>query len=150
MLSRAAAISRLRLLLVPLALVNRLLDVSLPSFVAEAIASDPAISAIAAQIVRRHYTAEADYFLSQAKAVSNRLYLEWFRVQMSDSRWERLRRHAGFLFGLLAPNENDRSYFAGNLPRPFYWLLKPWRLFRSYGPARFLQLGRQFLARYTP
>ncbi len=146
-LRRAAEVSRTRLILVPLALAEQLLHVKLP---AAAIARDPLVAEIAGQIERHHYTPEADRLEAEGRVVSGRIYLEWVRLQIVDNVWERLAWHTRYLFSLLAPNANDRSWFSRKLPEPVYWVLKPWRLLRSYGPARLLRLGRQFVARSAP
>jgi len=149
-LGRAAEVSRKRLILVALALAEQLLQAKLPATAAAALARDPGTAEVAAQIARHHYLPEADHLDTRGRSVCGRIYLEWVRLQMSDSRLERLRWHAQYLFRLLAPGADDRSWLNGRLPEPVYWLVKPFRLLRSYGPARFLRLGRRFVARSAP
>jgi hypothetical protein len=143
-------LSRRRVILVPLALAQRLFNLELPVLAADAIARDGIVSEIAAQIARRFYSAEADHLESGPYTASGRIYLEWYRVQMCDSVWERLGWHTKFLVKLLEPNEHDCAPFGGKLPQGAYWLVRPWRLLRSFGFSGTLRLARQFLSRCIP
>ena len=149
-LFEAAKLSRKRLILLPLALVEQLLQVKLPSPIARAIARDSIVSRIATEIQRRNYTVQADDAVSRSRTALERMYLEWVRVQVRDGVFERLGMHSRFLFGLIKPNEKDRSLFDGKLPEPIYWILRPYRLFRRDGPAKFVGFSRRFATRSAP
>jgi hypothetical protein len=142
--------SRRRVVLLPLALAQRLFGVEVPPAGAEAIACDPMVSEIATQIERRFYSAETDHVQSGPDTAAGRLYLEWYRVQTCDTAWERLGWHTKFLLKLLEPNQNDLARFSGKLPKGAYWIVRPWRLLRSFGFSGTLRLGRQFLSRCVP
>lgn len=150
LLEEAKRISCRRLVLVPLALTHGIFRVSLPTPVADAIAREPIIAEIAAQIERRYFTAEADRWASEIRRVSGRMYQEWFCLQMCDGFWNRLAWHSRLLVGVMRPNDSDRTWFRGKLPEPVYWFLKPLRLLRSYGLRNFLRLVRKFVDRSTP
>ena len=120
--------ARRRLVLLPLALVNRLFEVQLPSCVAKAIEQDAAVARLAASIQRRHYAGELT-------AVRRLIYCESMRIGMRESLFERLCLLAAFLFRQIKPNTNDREL----------WLLRPFRLIRIYGPATILKFARELM-----
>lgn len=146
----ADKVSRRRVILVPLALVQRLLGVILPQAAAEAVARDRGVIPIVEQIEKRCYRAGAERMESTSLTARGRMYLEWYRVQTCDSRRERLRRHTQFLLKLLEPNDEDRAHLRGRLPRGFSWLARPWRLIKTYGLSGALGMSRQFASRGTP
>ncbi|HZS54946.1 MAG TPA: nucleotidyltransferase family protein [Bryobacteraceae bacterium] len=147
-LCEAGKLGRKRLVLLSLCMAERLLQVDLPQPVASAIASDPILAAVAAELQRRYYIDHVDTLNSEP--VSDRVFVEWFRVQMRDSSVERFGLHSKFILALILPNDNDRVLGHGRLPEPFYWLGRPVRLLRQYGLARFLTRGLQFFVRSTP
>jgi hypothetical protein len=146
----AGKVSRRRVILVPLALVERLLGVTLPPAAAEALLRDPGVLRIAEQIERRCYRAGAEQMESTSLTARGRMYLEWYRVQACDSAWERARCHAKLMMKLLAPNDKDRAQLRGKLPRGFSWLARPWRLIKTYGLSGALGMSRQFASRGIP
>lgn len=146
----AGKVSRRRVILVPLALAERLLGVTLPPAAAEALARDPGVLRIAEQIERRCYRAGAEQMESTSLTARGRMYLEWYRVQACDSAWERLRWHTKLLVKLLEPNDEDRAQLGGRLPRGFSWMARPWRLIKAYGVSGALGMSRQFASRSTP
>jgi hypothetical protein len=146
-LSEGAKLSRKRLVLLPLALVARLLHVNLPPSVAKAIAGDRIVGKIAEEIHRRNYMISG--LRSEKQGVLTHIYLEWMRLQVRDSIFERCGLHLKFLFELIKPNENDRALSVGG-PEPLYWLLRPYRLFQRYGIIEFLRFSLYFIARSSP
>jgi len=123
-LSQAGKMGRRRLVLLPLALVNQLFDLQLPSSVAKAIEQDAAVARLAAYIQQRHYA-------GPSTAVRRLIYCESMRIRMRESFFERLCLLAAFLFRQIKPNANDR--------------LRPYRLFRIYGPATILKFARELM-----
>jgi hypothetical protein len=138
-LSQAGKMGRRRLVLLPLALVNQLFEVQLPSSVAKAIEQDAAVARLAAHIQQRHYQ-------GPATAVRKLIYCESMRIRMRESFFERFCLLAAFLFREIKPNTNDRER-AGEriLPEPLYWLFRPYRLVRIYGPATILKFTRELM-----
>jgi hypothetical protein len=136
-LSQASAISRRRMVLLPLALVNQLFQVQLPPSVAKAIEQDAAVASLAAYIQRRHYARRAGD-PGRGAAIRRLIYCEGMRIRMRESLFERLCLLAGFLVREIKPNANDRE-------QPLGWLLRPYRLFRIYGPVTILKFARELM-----
>jgi hypothetical protein len=135
-LSRASKLGRRRMVLLPLALVNRLFDIQLPSLMANAIEQDTAVSWLADYIRQRHYAAASADPGLQTKSVARLIDSERIRIRLRDSMFERFGLLAAFVFRQIKPNANDRAGLpGGKLPAPFYWLLRPYRLMRIYGPG---------------
>ncbi|HEY6447340.1 MAG TPA: nucleotidyltransferase family protein [Acidobacteriaceae bacterium] len=143
----AGKVSRRRVILVPLALVERLLGITLPQAAAEALARDRGVLRIAEQIERRSYRAGGERMESTSLTGRGRMYLEWYRIRHCDSVWERTRRQTKLLVQLLEPNDEDRARLGGRLPRSFAWLMRPWRLIRAYGLSGALGMSRRFASR---
>jgi hypothetical protein len=142
-LSQAGKISRRRIVLLPLALVNQLFQVHLPPSVATAIERDTAVARLAAYIQWRHYASGA-HDPGRGTAIGRLIYCEGMRFRMRESLVERFCLLAGFLFREIKPNANDRQRVGQRwLPEPLYWLLRPCRLVRIYGPAAILKFARQ-------
>ena len=145
-LSRASKLGRRRMVLLPLALVSRLFDMQLPSLMANAIEQDTAVCRLADDIRQRHYVAAAADPGLQTKSVARLIYSERIRIRLRDSMLERFGLLAGFVFRQIQPNANDRAGLPeGKLPGPFYWLLRPYRLIRLYGPAAIGKFARELI-----
>jgi hypothetical protein len=145
-LSRAAKMGRRRMVLLPLALVNRLFGAQLPCAMEMAIEGDSAVARLAAEIERRHYADGGGDPGLPSRPMARLVYHEGMRIRMRDSVFERLGMLACFLFRQSKPNQNDRvRWSARPLPEPFYWVLRPFRLVRNYGPAIIAKSVRDLL-----
>jgi hypothetical protein len=135
------------MVLLPLALVNRLFDMQLPSLMANAIERDKAVSRIAGCIRQRHYVGAAGAGPGlQTRSVARLIYSEGMRIRLRDSLFERFSLLVAFVFRQIKPNANDRAGLPeGKLPGPFFWLLRPYRLIRLYGPAAIGKFARQLI-----
>ncbi len=145
-LAPAGRIDRKRMALVPLALVNQLFDITLPASVRKAIEEDAAVFRLARRIQQRHRADGDGYLHPRRKAVAELIYWEGMRIRMRESRLERFCLLAAFLFRQIKPNANDRDSLPHRrLPQPLYWLIRPFRLLRIYGPAAILKFARELI-----
>jgi hypothetical protein len=68
------------------------------------------------------------------------------RIRLRDSLFERFSLLVAFVFRQIKPNANDRAGLPeGKLPGPFFWLLRPYRLIRLYGPAAIGKFAHQLI-----
>ncbi len=140
-LQKAKKIRRQRMALLPLALANQLFGIQLPVPVERAIERDATLFQLAAGIRQRHSMATRESVPSTT--VAGLIYRENMRIRMRESMFERLGMLAGFLFRQIKPNQNDRVHWPRRkLPEPLYWLLRPFRLVRTYGPATIARFAR--------
>ncbi len=147
LLRRAACVSRMRLVLLPLALVSRVFGIELPKRVSRAIADNPSVVRIAGRIEKLY---PLQFAPGWWQAAPQRIHFEWLQVQIRDGAFERIWMHVRFLTRLLKPNRNDFSYFDRKLPQPVYWFARPYRLLRRYGLRKFRQFARQLILRSGP
>jgi hypothetical protein len=146
LLAQAGKIARKRMALLPLALVNQLFDIALPASVRKAIEQDAAVSLLATRIQRRHGADGSGDLHPRRKAVAELIYWEGMRIRMRESRLERLCLLAVFLLRQIKPNANDRNSLPlRRLPEPLYWLIRPFRLVRIYGPASIVKFARDLI-----
>ncbi len=145
-LAEAGRIARKRMVLVPLALVNQLFDIPLPSSAMKAIEQDAAVFPLAACIQRRHYADQGEDRGSRRGSVAELVYCEGMRIRMRESTFERFYLLAVVFLHQIKPNLNDRVRWPQReLPRPLYWLLRPIRLARIYGPAAIVKFARDLI-----
>jgi hypothetical protein len=143
LLSHAEKLSRKRMVLLPLALVQQLFDMPLPDCVVEAIAQDQTVSALAGQVAEKYCEGSNAISASPDDAVDG---ISWrsdvVRIRSRESFADRL----GMLAARFRPTMNDRQYV---LPRTFpdvlYWFVRPFRLLATYGPSSLVQLTAQLI-----
>lgn len=142
MLAYAAGLSRKRMVLLPLVLVQQLFDMQLADCVLEAIAQDQTVSALARQLQKQHY-AGAESTSSTSNSVHEIFCRSDFvQIRSRESLVDRLR----LLVVRVKPNVNDRQYLLPRtLPDPVYWLVRPFRLLTTYGPSIFFSLTAQLI-----
>ena len=141
LLSKAARLSRKRMVLLPLAIVQQLFNTPLPDCVLTAIAQDPNVTALATQLQKAHY---ATNDASSSNPIRRFVYLEGLRMRSRESFLERLSRTATLFLALFKPSDKDRQYFSSRpLPEPLYWLIRPFRLLNNYGVASVLEVLRR-------
>ncbi|PYS94121.1 MAG: hypothetical protein DMF64_02135 [Acidobacteria bacterium] len=126
LIAAARATGSERMLLLGLRLAADLLAVPLPPEAEQALAADPMIGALAAEVVRYLFTPE----LTPSGLTG------YFRFQLKARR--RLRDKVQYLCFVITPTENDLARLA--LPAPFtfvYYLLRPVRMLTTGGPDHF-------------
>ncbi|WP_231581545.1 nucleotidyltransferase domain-containing protein [Silvibacterium bohemicum] len=143
LLSHAEKLSRKRMVLVPLALVQQLFDMPLPDCVVEAIAQDQTVSVLAGQLAEKYCEASNTISASSNDPVGS---ISWrtdvVRIRSRESFTDRM----GMLAGRFRPTMNDRQYILPRtLPDSLYWLVRPFRLLATYGPASLVQLTAQLI-----
>jgi hypothetical protein len=136
-LDEAASVSRRGLILLPLALVERLLGTVLPRQVSEALEDSPGVLRVAADIERGFSAATSESSEEAPGTVRERIDQEWMKVEVRDGFWERLGLRTVLLANLLRPNEKDRAIFESKLPAPTYWIVRPYRLLQKYRVLNF-------------
>jgi hypothetical protein len=146
-LFRAAKLSRKRMVLLPLALVERLFGTRLPACVVKAIGEDATVSVLAGQLVEQHLADDGGGLASSKNAVYELISREAVRLRSRENFADRFRLVASLLFNLFRPTVNDRRFLsARTLPESLCWIIRPIRLLNSYGPACLLQLTRRLIA----
>lgn len=145
-LSKATKLSRKRMVLLPLTLVHQLLQVDLPISVLDAISKDATIPALARQVQQQHYLQENSPPAQPRDVVFGLVYNESVRVRTRESFADRLHLLGNLMFNFMKPTANDRSYFSRRrLPEPLCWVIRPFRLMTTYGPACIFRLTGQLL-----
>ena len=112
---------------------------------ASAIEQDAAVSRLAASIRQRHYAAAERGIRPSDKIRARLIYSESMRIRLRESLFERFCLLAAFLFRQIKPNAIDRAGLPGELPAPFYWLFRPYRLMRIYGPGAILKFAHELI-----
>jgi hypothetical protein len=146
-LAQASKISRRRLILLPLALVNQLFNIELPFVVTRAIQEDAAVFPLARSIQRGHHASGRGDLSPRRRAVAQLIYCEGMRVRMRESMLERFCLLAIVFLRQMEPNVNDRNRLPHRkLPKLLlYWLMRPIRLLRIYGPATIVRFARDLI-----
>jgi hypothetical protein len=146
MLAKAARLSRKRMVLLPLALVQRIFGTQLPACVDEAITRDPTVRPLAWKLQQQHFSGCENNFVSNS-GLPMFIYRESIRLLVRENFRERLSLLVTLLFSRLKPTPNDRQYFSPHtLPEPLYWLLRPFRVLSTYGLAFLMRLTARLIA----
>jgi hypothetical protein len=146
-LSKATKLSRRRMVLLPLALVHRLLDVPLPASVLKAISQDSTIPVLVRQLQRQHYSEQSSPAAQPRDAVFGFVYRQSVLVRAQERFKDRMQLLGNVFFGLMKPTASDRGYFSPHtMPEPLCWFVRPFRLLSIYGPACILRLTGHLLA----
>ena len=126
LIATARATGSERMLLLGLRLAANLLATPVPAEAAQALAADPMVSTLAAEVVR--------YLFTPALTPSG--LAGYFRFQLKTRR--RLRDKVQYLCFVITPTEKDLASLT--LPAPFtfvYYLLRPVRMLTTGGPEHF-------------
>jgi hypothetical protein len=145
LLAKAANLSRRRMVLLPLALVQRIFGTQVPPCMDEAIARDPTVRALAFKLQQQHFSA-GEGGLGSTSGISRSIYRESIKLLVRENVAERVNLLVSLLFNRFKPTPNDRRYFSPRtLPEPLYWFLRPFRVLSTYSLAFLIRLAGQLI-----
>jgi hypothetical protein len=140
-LTEADTLARKRMVLLALTLAYDLFALRLPSQVSGLIECDPMRRRMAKSICAGLLQPRPDREgTTSGDAVRNRTHFDFLRVQTRDRLQDRLSLFAKLVVERVAPSAEDRRCVPlPDVLRPFYWLIRPFRLCRTYGPVFMFQ-----------
>jgi Uncharacterised nucleotidyltransferase len=147
-IDKADKLSRRRMVLLAAAVARDLFEVTLPPEVLDLIAREPALPQLVKRLrARQDGLSAASFQALSGEAVLAGTYFDFLRLQTRDDLSERVGLFARLLTERFTPNAHDKQYcpLPGFL-EPLYWLIRPFRLCMTYGPACILQLTQRLFA----